>query len=238
MNSLFLKREFWSSEIPKWGMTNFFLSSWLRVHTAHTLSSNVSRIHISYYSWKSLESSHQPSLIYFKVSYFNWLRRTKMFPSVLAVTRCNCVSSRWQPSMKWVCMPWRTLWPADLPRGWWPLLKVSGDPPQVTISFCDGQRGPETEILTCQKQSSMLSSSKSFHKDFVGKFTVPMVLMVTLSFWCRCQSPSQSPCDRCHRDDHHHYLENQDWDNHWLPNWCHPSSKWPEPHPEDHQPRR
>lgn len=28
--------------------------------------------------------------------------------------------------MKWVCMHWRTLWPADQPRGWWPLLKVSG----------------------------------------------------------------------------------------------------------------
>lgn len=45
---------------------------------------------------------------------------------VLVITWCNFFCSRWQPSMKWVCMHWRTPWPADQPRGWWPLLKVSG----------------------------------------------------------------------------------------------------------------
>lgn len=101
------------------------------------------------YSWKWLELCHQSftDLSYFKVSYFSyrWPRNVapwntewgqEYFPlcQILLMTWYNFVHSRWQPSMKWVSMPWRTLWPADQPRGWSPLLKVSSDLPQMTNS--------------------------------------------------------------------------------------------------------
>lgn len=152
----FLWRIIFEAQILEWGVVNKLPPGFLLLLSVHSvpgpmptllLQLEIIRIIPSILPWFILRFHISVSGHWERGSTKHWLRAgVSPLCRVLLVTWCNSVHSRYQPSMKWVCMPWRTPWPADQPRGWSQPLRVSGGPPQMTTWCCVGA---EARSLLC-----------------------------------------------------------------------------------------